>query len=334
MKWLIACLLTLCVAVPVLAGEDPYIAVVGNDIDANPFYLSEKHQQFLLDQTVFGVPTTFERFRSQFPVIQPEVCDTLPPVDDTTRGNLNARATAGNKGWFDWVIRLPKKPSGEINICIQCGVLKPNTEIFGPEAIEFCAAETGERVGDGFCTRDSVPAGYDPIIPGALPRLVAIAFPGPYNKFTPFYLTAYKNPGTYKLPFWSLNGQIKSGGDTQILDGGTSSRILLKACMDKCVVVKIPTNGQQNAGTTVPLDAFPSIPTCCSPFNPSPGSPPFCNVQPGDICIPSTGLSSVETDLVQGDLIYVRMIVPSANTVDIFCHAESAKIMGIGESAF
>ena len=42
----------------------------------------------------------------------------------------------------------------------------------------------------------------------------------------------------------------------------------------------------------------------------------------------------VESDLEQGDLIYVKMYVPINNTVDIYCHAQSAKIAGIGESPF
>ena len=55
-KWLIGGLLALLMVAPAFAGEDPYIAVVGNDFLANPFYLSPKYQQFTYDQQVFGVP--------------------------------------------------------------------------------------------------------------------------------------------------------------------------------------------------------------------------------------------------------------------------------------
>jgi hypothetical protein len=38
--------------------------------------------------------------------------------------------------------------------------------------------------------------------------------------------------------------------------------------------------------------------------------------------------------LEMGDLIYVRIDVPRANTVDVYCHAQSLKVMGIGETPF
>jgi hypothetical protein len=59
-----------------LAGEDPYVAVVGNDINAKTFYLSPKYTQFLYDQLSFFVPTTQEGFTARNPIMQPEVCDT------------------------------------------------------------------------------------------------------------------------------------------------------------------------------------------------------------------------------------------------------------------
>ena len=306
MKWIIGCLLALFLVAPAMAGEDPYIGIVGIDSEANPFYYSPKHLQFLYNETDFGLPDTGEGFRCNGPINKAEFCETL--CDD--RGNLNCKAGAGNRGYFDWVIRLPKKPSGEINICIQCAVLKPNTDVFC-DAIELCAAETGERLGFGFCTKNFTGPGVDPIVPSALPMLTAIAFPGPFNSFKPFYLTAYKNPGTYKLPFWSLNDDIKSGGDSQILDGSSYARILLKACMDKCVVVKIPVSGQVTS-LPAPLGLFP-------PSLPAGLSAP-------------TGFSRTETELIEGDLIYVRLYVPNASTVDIFCHHESASLRGVGEN--
>jgi hypothetical protein len=311
MKWLIGCLLALVMVTAAFAGEDPYIAVVGNDISVNPFYLSPKYLQFVYDQTIFGVPTTGEQFRAQMPVIQPEICDlngkgsgpfgVNPPF--TFLGRPNSRVTSLNSGWYEWYVRLPKKPVGEINLVLQCGIIKPNTFAdlsFG--AVEFCAAETGERIGQGFCSHEFTDPGQDVIVPAALPRITAIAFPGPYNAFTPFYLTAYKNPGTYVLNFDSANGAIANNASAQLLDGTTSARILLKACMDKTVVAKLPVQGQMNAGAP---------------------RPPI-----------TTEITNVESDLVEGDLIYVRMTVPRQNTVDIYCHDQSLRVMGIGETPF
>ncbi len=42
-------------------------------------------------------------------------------------------------------------------------------------------------------------------------------------------------------------------------------------------------------------------------------------------------LGETEANLEAGDLIKVRMDVPTANTVDIYCSAYSVKIGGIGE---
>ena len=326
MKGLIGCLLTLVLVSAAFAGEDPYIGIVGNDINFNPFYFSQKHQQFLFDQTVFDVPVCFgswpsvvsqtrvngdpdtppgtpgcEQFRSNKPINQPEICDTSGTVTNFAKGefeffgNPNAVITKQNAGWFEWFIRLPKKPSGEINICIQCGVLKPNTftPFTGFNAIEECAAETGERIGTGWCTQDQQDAGVNPIVNTALPKLKVTASPGPYapSAWAPFKLTAYKNPSSYALTKDS-NDKLTDSGSLQVLDGTMDSRILLKACMDKCVVAKIPVSGQVNsAGET-------------------------------------------EQDLEAGDILDIRLDVPIGNTVDIYCHAQSASIRGIGESPF
>ena len=361
MKWIIACLLALFVVPVAFAGEDPYIGIVGNDVDFNAFYWSAKQQQFLYDEsTVLGLPATNEeKFECGFGTFSKIDKDEFCDATGTHLGNLNCKAGAGNRGRFEWVIRLPKKPSGEINICLQCGVLKPNTDVLTGiiPPIEVCAAETGERLDFGFCNRNFVGPGVDPIIPGALPKITAIAFPGPANFFFPFYLTAYKNPGTYKLPFWSLNSNLKPGGDSQTLDGSTYSRILLKACMDKCVVVKIPTDGQINAGPGfVPPFSFPCTPTstaagstCLPPLDlpglslagtPVSGNLGFdFNTRLG---LPATGagnatvagipVSREEFNLIEGDLVYIRVDVPNTNTVDIFCNEESASIRGIGEN--
>jgi hypothetical protein len=299
------------------AGEDPYIGIVGNDIDFNSFYFSQKHQQFLFDQEGIDVPVCWgsypivtpqtrvgglgcEQFRSNKPINQPEICDVGGTVIDFFKGdfeyfgNPNAVITKQNAGWFEWWIRLPKKPSGEINICIQCGILKPNTftPFTGFWAVEECAAETGERIGTGWCTQDQVEPPVNPIVYTALPRITAIAYPGPYSLgFAPFNLTAYKNPSNYALTV-DTNKAMENSPSLQILDGSVNARILLKSCMDKCVVAKIPVTEQVNAA------------------------------------------GQTESDLEQGDLIYVKMYVPINNTVDIYCHAQSAKIAGIGESPF
>ena len=143
MKWLVGSLLVLALASASFAGEDPYIAIVGNDADFNEFYFSSKYQQFLFDQDLFGIPTCredgvpfpdrssftrfptsggtgCEMFLSNRPTNQPEVCDTLGETIGTGAwiysGLPNARITAGNQGWFEWYVFLPKKPSGEITI--------------------------------------------------------------------------------------------------------------------------------------------------------------------------------------------------------------------------
>ncbi len=338
MKWLFVCLAVFLTVAPAMAGEDPYIAIVGNDCVpgvvnsltglcpgrdgapvndgvalgvADPFYFKPKHTQFMYNQTALAVPVCFgtvpavtqfmrvpapavagcESFFSQTPVIQREVCDEgLNPI---VSGLLNAKVSAGNAGFFEWWIRLPKKPSGEINIVIECGVLKPNTS-FLFDAIELCAAETGERIGAGFCTRQEIDPGNNPLIIAALPRVEAVAFPGPYNTFAPFHLTAFKNPSSYTLSFDPVTGAMSNNTNSQILDGSTSARILLKACMDKTIVTKLPVTGQMNA--FVPAET--------------------------------------ENDLEAGDLICVTMKVPRQNTVDVFCNAQSARLAGIGEFPF
>ena len=310
MKWLLVCLAVFFMVAPAMAGEDAYIAIVGGDNTANPFYFSPKYQQFLYDQTIFAVPVCFpksgvpqscEIFKAQTPVIQPELCDlngvgsgprgATPPF--TFLGLPNAKTPAGNAGWYEWWIRLPKKPSGEINIVIQCGVVKPNAfAVYDFDSVLLCAAETGERIGAGTCVREEVDPGVSPVNNAALPKIKAIAYPGPYNDFTPFNLTAFKNPSAYTLTFDANTYAMSNNGNSQVLDGSSNTRILLKTCMDKTVVAKLPVTGQLNA------------------------------------------LGQAETDLEAGDLIFVRMDVPRQNTVDIYCHEQSARLMGVGEAPF
>jgi hypothetical protein len=353
MKWLLALLAVLCMVAPATAGEDPYIAIVGTDCvggsrnaygncpgtgsltsclsgvdingakvvgQANPWYFSSKYQQFMYnenDPATFAIPLSFgtfptqnqytrvgspgtEMYRSQTANNQPEVCSTYPfdycePCLPHCGPLSNSKTPAGNAGFYEWYIHLPKKPSGEINIVIQCGVLKPNALAFypswNPSAIELCAAETGEHIGAGMCVRQEVDPGVSPVKQTALPKITAMAYPGFYNvDFTPFHLTAFKNPSSYVLAMNPVPGSMSNNANAQVLDGSTDARILLKACMDKSIVTKLPVTGEINA------------------------------------------LGETETDLVGGDIIYVRMDVPRQNTVDIYCHAQSVRVAGIGES--
>jgi len=313
MKWLISLVLALVMVTPAFAGQDPYIAVVGNDVEINSFYISPKYQQFAYDQTWFGVPVCWggtpggynvpyhpsygagcEQFRSNSPVIQPEICDTEGKVlgvgQFSDRGKTNAVIRHGDEGWYEWYVRLPKKPSGQINLVIQCGILKPNTFAdLGYSAVELCAAETGEWIDTGFCTRQEVLAGIDPLNWLALPMITAQAIPGPYApvNFTPFNLTAFRNPGTY-----AFFGPMQNNDTLQVLNGSPWTRILLKSCMDKTIVAKLPVTGQINA------------------------------------------LGQVEWDLEEGDLIHVVMNIPRYNTVDVYCHEQSLRVMGVGEAPF
>jgi len=66
--------------------------------------------------------------------------------------------------------------------------------------------------------------------------------------------------------------------------------------MDKSVVTKLPVTGQVNA------------------------------------------LLEAENELQEGDLIYVRIDIPgggtNGNKVDIYCHAQSVRLAGVGDSPF
>ena len=89
-------------------------------------------------------------------------------------------------------------------------------------------------------------AGDDPLNISQLPTITAIAYPGPNNTFPAFTLTAFRNPGSYNLSFDSC-GAIGNDTASQVLDGSANTRIVLKSCMDKCLVVKLPVYGQVNA---------------------------------------------------------------------------------------
>jgi hypothetical protein len=315
MKWLIFLVISLCLVTPAI-GEAPYIAVVGNDSAANKFYNSPNYQQFMYDQNklwwvpvcsgifppAYNVPTHpvygagCEQFRSPSPIDQPEVCDSQGILQSSgvhnDRGNLNSRVDAGSAGSFEWYVRLPTAPSGEINLVLECGVLQPEAlQFFNYDAIWVGAAESGEKIAPDIWTSQTVGPGENPLTIAALPKITAIAYPGPYNDFKAFHLTAFKNPGTYD-PFDAKTKWLVDGAAGQVLNGTDGTRILLKSCMDKTVVTKLPVWGQVNS------------------------------------------LGETEYNLAEGDIIYVRIDIPRTNTVDIYCHEQSLKVMGIGDTPF
>jgi hypothetical protein len=306
---LLMLVVVMIIAAPAFAGEEPYKAAVYEDSEIPPFYISPKLAQFTYPETFyyghcyyyFCNPTgpvdpkvcvpldgncficsskCEERFRSKTAPIFPEVCCETSECPDIG----NSRITMGNGGWYEWVIGLPKKPEGELNIEIECGVLKPNSwDILGHEAINICAAEMGEIIDPGLCKRTP---GSD-LKFNALPKITAKAYPGAQNDFIPFHLTSYRNPGTYVVK--KSGGHIVNDAATQVLNGSGATRIALKACMGKTIFVKWPIEGTINR------------------------------------------LGETEANLEAGDLIKVRMDVPTSNTVDIYCSAYSVKIGGIGE---
>ena len=313
---LFALMVVMILVTAALAGEEPYKAVAGYDNDdiVKNFYISAKLAPFLhpdtdyfnnqcssaiicppdpigLDCQPYGscflCPSECrEIFKSDHAINQPEVCcvDSMncPPGVET------ALITKGNAGWYEWVIGLPKKPEGELNIEIECGVLKPNAWAhLGYESIELCAAETGEIIEPGLCTRKA--GSY--LNPPGLPNIEVTAHPGCQNEFTPFHLTAYRNPSNYYITRKKNTGdnRLKNDIPLQVLDGSIGSRIALKACMNKTVLVKWPIEGEINA------------------------------------------LGETEWNLEAGDLIKVRMEIQKANRVDIYCSKYSVKIGGLGE---
>ena len=315
-------------------GEEPFKAAVWNDSSIPGFYISPKVYQFMHPNTdyyaqctdilfngdpritvppcvpfgsAFQCPSACrEVFKSKTSAIQPEVCCTSKTVDDTVIDQnfvhcpdtvtnphppvKTALTSKGNAGWYEWTIALPKKPVDELNIEIECGVLKPNSwALLDYESIELCAAVTGEQIGPN-CTR--IPG--TPLLTSALPKLEVIVHPGCNNDFTPFHLTSYRNPSNYAITR-ATDPQCPSGfpclnnsQSLQVLDGTVGSRIALKACLEKTILVKWPKAGEINE------------------------------------------LGEEEAALEAGDLLKVRMVIPNANTVDVYCSQYSVTIGGIG----
>jgi hypothetical protein len=294
---------------PAHAGQEPYVAVVGVDSDVANFYIEPTLKQFTHDTSLGGVgypgdtPLALteclvintadlqkkcygevERFTvsSRGAVAAREICN----IDFAANQTLtNYKYYVGNAGWYEWVIRLPKKPNGNIHIVLQCGLLKPNAEAMGGasgfEPVLICAGEEGERDG-AQCSRLTDYPGQNPVVETALPKVTAMALAR--WDLTAFNLTAYRNPSSYAF----ANPMVESSS-MQILDGAAGTRVGLTACTPKTLTVKIPVTGQVNSK------------------------------------------GQTESDLEIGDLVYVKLDVPREHRMDIYCHAYSAKLVGLGE---
>jgi hypothetical protein len=256
------------------AGQEPYVGVKGADIDMNRYYLEPKlwrwlHTEFTNDEP-WGYDTTQDQEAFQFsspPIVgtYPEVC--VKPLSDglaESNGHLlwegeleeTAWLKAKSPGWYKWRINLPKTPLGMINIQVQCGLLKPNTLTSSivdaeelDEAMATCAGETGEKAGPN-CTRD-MPGDFEPnkqvILQALLPTVTAMAYPDISRGLAPFHLTAYRTPSTYaNILDKAKTKLVNDSKNLEVLDGSTSSRIVLKACQPESILVKRPVPGQIN----------------------------------------------------------------------------------------
>jgi hypothetical protein len=289
------------------AGQEPYVATVcddtgqvglpgtwcggfaGNNTSTNPvgvypfalqqFYMSVKEYQFTHlnnDPAWAPVPSlaTFakgETFAASTAINSPDWCDYYGYPTNTT-----ARLKAKNSGVYEWTIVLPKKPEGNLNLAIQCGVFKPEeTDVM------FCAGEEGEIQGPGRCNQALTLPGRSNILASGLPTISARAYPGLYtrqfNNYTPFTLTAYRTPSNMTLAF------------TTAVPADPDNRIPLKACLTETIFIKQPVTGHVNSR------------------------------------------GEIESDLESGDYIVVRMDVPRGHTMDLYCHAQSVKLQGIGD---
>ncbi len=295
-----------------LAGQEPYVAGVGPDDAIDAFYLSDLLRQFLHTNNDWAY--TKEGFKKKEPAVaQPEICDASGVFEQESsvealaaryRGNANFLVPNKNAGSFEWTIVLPKKPSGNINIIIECGVLKP--EAFtdrGFEAILVCAGEEGEVVAPGFCNRRLETPGRSPVQASALPTISAVASsyvnlpadPGPdvAARFLPFNLTAWRQPSTFIFnnpapPPPPAEPVIITGASLTVLRGAPDNRVVLKACNAETFLAKFPVQGYTN------------------------------------------GLEQTEADLEQGDKITVTMTIPRGHTMDIYCHQHSVLLSGTG----
>jgi hypothetical protein len=265
------------------AGEEPYVATVCDDTGAyssycnssalgittgtagtsalENFYLSAKVYQFTHPNTDIAyapVPGLYyfsngETFQASTSINSPEMCDVAPDAaypgqnaEVTYYTNKTARLKATNAGTYQWTIVLPKKPESDLNIQIQCGVMKPEET-----DVTVCAGETGEKQGAGKCNQAPTIPGQSNIYAFALPTITATAYPGYYqrqfNNFAPFNLTSYRNPSAYWYTAGTTTNSAKDSVTMQLLDGSNNARIVLKSCFTKSILVKQPVTGQVNA---------------------------------------------------------------------------------------
>ncbi len=263
------------------AGQEPYVAYVDNDSDILQYYISPKLKFFTHDNTDWLVEG-FDSSRSTTPRF--EQCRTQETNFST---NENWRLSANDEGEYHWNIVLPKKPVGNLNITIQCGILKPNAEAFEDFPVNTCAGETGERI-DPICDRRLDRPNRSNIKISGLPRLKVVASVPGLPSFVPFQLTAYRNPGSYVFTE-DAAGLLRNTRSMQILNGGPQTRFALKACMTKSIYIKKPVTGQRNWA------------------------------------------DEEEFDLEAGDLISVWVRFPRGHTMDVYCHAQSVSVQGIGD---
>ena len=284
----------LAFASQVRALERPYVAAVGDDTSVSDFYISRSLQRFASPDS--GVDEVFGVSRGAI-FAQAEVCDNESP--DHPGVNVNALIRAPESGDYTWIIKLPRKPIGNLNITLQCGILYPNArDIYGRRAIDICAGETGIKLSEvSLCKRAPELPNESSIEQRVLPRITAIAsVPFENPDFAPFNLTAYRNPSRYgftsqdvsECPPASPNECLRNSKSMQVLDGSKYTRVSLKTCMTKTISVRKPVMGQINA------------------------------------------LGQEEWELEAGHLIRVRMDLPRHHPMDVYCHEHSVTIQGLG----
>jgi hypothetical protein len=271
------------------AGQEPYVGVVGVDDQMNTYYLEQKlwrwlHPEQTAGDEAWGGSSNLSN--------NEEVCIPPGPYPQTDVALApNKALPVLNAGYYYWRINLPKKPRGNINIQIQCGVLKPNSySVLGmPNAIDTCAGETGEQT-SALCEREFIEPNTNVIHQNYLPTVTATAY-NHLNNAT-FNLTAYRVPSAFSNIYELANGQkvgLRNSKNLQVLDGTKATRIVLKACQPENVFVKMPIAGQVN------------------------------------------GNGQTEQDLEAGDEITLRLDFPRGHTMDVYCNQYSVKLMGLGD---
>jgi hypothetical protein len=248
------------------AGQEIYVGVVGDDYKMNRYYLEGKlwrwlHREWTEGQEYFDGSTNLSNNAEV--CIAPRICgrdeegceidlieESIMPI---TKLEPNKHLPVFNAGSYTWRINLPKKPRGNINIQLQCGVLKPNAyEVLGmPNAIDTCAGETGEDT-FGLCDRVFTEPNTNHIMQNYLPTVTAVAYP---SMGTPFNLTAYRVPSAFSNIYNADKTALRDDTrNLEVLDGDKTSRIVLKSCQPETIFVKMPITGQVNGIGQVETD--------------------------------------------------------------------------------